>query len=146
MCHWVNWVPFGKEDLQQKLRASQKEVLRLELRDEDEIKAMEANQNVLLRRENDELRKIALAALRQNPQAQRKRTSSNKMQRTSLGLSEAQAKLDQVAMDDLEMEQLPADSLFKAAVCAPAGHAGGSHGLRRIRSQSDSCIATFEEL
>lgn len=145
-----------KEDLQQKLRASQKEVLRLELRDEDEIKAMEANQNVLLRRENDELRKIALAALRQNPQAQRKRTSSNKMQRTSLGLSEAQeskwlqppvkskAKLDQVAMDDLEMEQLPADSLFKAAVCAPAGHAGGSHGLRRIRSQSDSCIATFE--
>lgn len=60
---------------------------RLELRDEDEIKAMEAgtsallasvaklrshaklhlfeaNQNVLLRRENDELRKIALAAPR----------------------------------------------------------------------------------
>lgn len=139
-----------KEDLERKLKESQKEILRLELRDEDAIKAMEVRQNVLLRQENDEMRKIALAALRHREEGREvcRKKKGNKMERKSLEVKDTwlqppprQARVkrsEQVTVEDLETPP--------EAIANIVGHAGGSHGVRRIRSHSDSSVTEAKEL
>jgi len=156
-----------KEDLRQKLAATQKEKIRLELQERNSVQ-LEAYAHALLslKTENAELREIALQVLRgkdASPNEQKVQVprvaikARNKISQSRPKSAEAASKwlnapspstkprrhkVLPVAMDVEDLENEDFDGARKVApVAVPVGHAGGLQGApRRLRSQSDGCV------
>ncbi|CAE7256279.1 Nphp3 [Symbiodinium sp. CCMP2592] len=156
-----------KEDLRQKLAATQREKIRLELQERNSVQ-LEAYAHALLslKTENAELREIALQVLRgkdASPNEQKVQVprvavkARNKISQSRPKSAEAASKwlnapspstkprrhkVLPVAMDVEDLENEDFDGARKVApVALPVGHAGGLQGApRRLRSQSDGCV------
>lgn len=152
-----------KEDLRQKLAATQKEKIRLELQERNSVQ-LEAYAHALLslKTENAELREIALQVLRGKDASPKEHKvqvpgvavkARNKISQSRPKSAEAASKwlnapsskprrhkVLPVAMDfELGDEDLDAARQV-APVALPVGHAGGLQGVPRRRSQSDGCV------
>ncbi|CAJ1392686.1 unnamed protein product [Effrenium voratum] len=126
-----------KEDLQQKLNETLKEKVRLELRDRESYNAAYAEAMTTLKQENQELRSIALAALRQN-EADGK--AGKREQKVNLPDARIPGSENAWLRPSEKKREAPRREPAQDSSSISAGPAGGSHGIRRSRSCSDGSL------